>query len=452
MRYKPSKFNYMVYNENKELLLYNSNIGTSSFGKIRSKNANMIYELLSKDHVKIDDKNKMIVDCMAEKGFLVTNETDEDANCYNSYLKLINNNYLHLVINPTDKCNFRCVYCYENYKNDRMSNETQTSIIEFVKREIYKFEGLKVSWFGGEPLLELDIIENLSRKFIEICSKLKRSYMATITTNGYLLNKETFEKLLKLKILHYQITLDGLKLTHDIQRPLKNGNGTFDTIVNNLLDIKKYCNHSFYNISLRTNFTRTLFLYRNEYFKFLEENFMDNKHFDVLIRVASNWGGDRVKNISENLIDNQNYIKDILSSMKKYNLRFQLMKDMFNPGRNFCYASQINSYSINSNGEISKCTTDLDNSRFAKIGYIAKNKIIIDHDKEIKWITNYNDTCSCFFKPVCMGIKCPKANYESKFISNSDKKYVIPCPFEKQNIKELFLLFDHAGEFPFIEV
>ena len=54
---------------------------------------------------------------------------------------------------------------------------------------------MRVEWFGGEPLLCMDVIENLSKHFIDICRKAHKGYTAAITTNGYLLDLETFRKL-----------------------------------------------------------------------------------------------------------------------------------------------------------------------------------------------------------------------------------------------------------------
>ena len=448
MMFKPSKFNYITYNDNSELLMYNAAIGSSSFCKVLKEQTPEIRGLLSEKIITITDENKNTVQKLMEKGMIVSEERDEDVFCYSSYLKAVNNNYLHLTINPTDKCNFKCIYCYENNKNGNMSEETQSDIISFVRKEIHKYEGLRISWFGGEPLLQMEIIDRLSTEFISICSRLKRSYMATITTNGYLLTKNVFERLLKLKVVHFQITMDGTKETHDRQRPLLNGSGTFDKVFDNLQNIKNYCSHSLYNISLRTNFTKSLFPYIDDYFKLLEDNFMDSNHFDVLIRIAGDWGGERVGLIKENLLDDKYYIRKIITLMQKYKLKFDLMKDMFNPGRNFCYAAQINSYSINAKGEISKCTTDLDNNPFAKIGYISKKGMQINRDQELKWLIKYSDTCSCFFKPVCMGIKCPKAVLTDKYIENSSNA----CPFEKQYIDELFIMFDKTGLFLVIDV
>jgi len=73
-----------------------------------------------------------------------------------------NNGYLSFIILPTDDCNFRCQYCYEDHEKRRMSISYLDLIARFVDKNIEKYKGLKVEWFGGEPLLELESIYYLS--------------------------------------------------------------------------------------------------------------------------------------------------------------------------------------------------------------------------------------------------------------------------------------------------
>lgn len=121
-------------------------------------------------------------------------------------------NILELIILPTENCNFRCVYCYETFSKPAMSFETQENIVNFVRNELKKKAGLSVGWFGGEPLLALDVIKNLSEKFISICREYKKPYRSAITTNGYFLNYETFKRLLKLKVTFFRLQLMDQKI------------------------------------------------------------------------------------------------------------------------------------------------------------------------------------------------------------------------------------------------
>lgn len=144
---------------------------------------------------------------------------------------------LGLTIAPTLYCNFNCIYCYEvGLKNNAMNRKVQGGIIEFVKKRIDRIKNFNVTWYGGEPLLNFEAIEYLSRSFLELVED-KVNYFASIVTNGYYLNKKTALKLRDLKIYNAQITIDGTPEIHNRRRALHNGKGTFDKIIKNIHDI-----------------------------------------------------------------------------------------------------------------------------------------------------------------------------------------------------------------------
>ena len=95
-------------------------------------------------------------------------------------------------------------------------------------------EKLVITWYGGEPLLAIEPIEELTYKFKEICKQFNIEYSASIITNGYLLTESVCDMLLELDITDAQITLDGNAKIHNSRRPLANGGNTYDTIINNL--------------------------------------------------------------------------------------------------------------------------------------------------------------------------------------------------------------------------
>ena len=91
-------------------------------------------------------------------------------------MDIVNYSKLYLVIMPTEQCNFRCEYCYETHEKGKMSKKTQDALIRYVQKNIYRYTGLNVGWFGGEPLEALDVIEYLSQNFMKICKVAKKPY------------------------------------------------------------------------------------------------------------------------------------------------------------------------------------------------------------------------------------------------------------------------------------
>jgi uncharacterized protein len=142
---------------------------------------------------------------------------------------------LGFVLAPTMACNMACKYCYEGNKKGRMSDETIEAIIQFVGKRRDHLRALSIEWYGGEPLLAMDVIERLSEPLIALGSEHRFKYESSIITNGYLLNKDMVDRLYELKVSSVQITLDGPSRLHNSKRPLKNGRASFEKILDNIV-------------------------------------------------------------------------------------------------------------------------------------------------------------------------------------------------------------------------
>ena len=59
---------------------------------------------------------------------------------------------LHLILLPTEACNFRCTYCYEDFRLGRMSEDVVRGVEALLSRRAEGLARLEISWFGGEPL------------------------------------------------------------------------------------------------------------------------------------------------------------------------------------------------------------------------------------------------------------------------------------------------------------
>ena len=129
---------------------------------------------------------------LATEGFLAeTTELKDIVDQQNDLLEKT----LHLTIMTHQNCNFRCTYCYEKFDKGKMCSDVQKNIIDYVIKqfETDDFQHFVVSWFGGEPLLGMSVIENLSETFITLSQQFNIHYSANITTNGYYLTKKCKE-------------------------------------------------------------------------------------------------------------------------------------------------------------------------------------------------------------------------------------------------------------------
>jgi uncharacterized protein len=438
MRYKPSKFNFVHKCENGELRLYNSWEGTKSLSIIPLEYAEDVITLLKNG---TDSENKKCESFLIDHGFLVPEERDEDDCRRLRIMEETVDSTLFLIILPTEQCNFRCRYCYETFEKGTMDVSVQKSIVKYVSKNIYKFTGLHVSWFGGEPLEAIDVISYLSEEFIKICRTAKKPYTATMTTNGYNLSLDTFNKLYDYKVFNYQITIDGLENEHNSQRIHKDGSGTFNKIVENLLNIKRASGHFGTYFTIRTNFTKKIVAHLADYVSFYSKHFGDDQRFGVYINLASDWGGERVKEFSDNLLSHS-YYRQILKNIQRLNvkLNYGLHRVRFGWKDTVCYAARKNAVVIGSDGFLYKCTSDFTYEK-NKVGILATNGELKYNENYHLWLSGLypvNKKCGeCFYSACCLFMTCPAVRVKG----SAD---ITACPIEKENAGLLLELFDNT--------
>lgn len=145
-----------------------------------------------------------------------------------------------VTICPTLACNFECPYCFATRGRGKMAREVQDDVVALVNRMLKAAHAKKlvITWFGGEPLMATDVIESLSARLIDVADRHGCTYEAWIFTNGYLLSEDVVDQLLRCRITHVHIPLDGVGATNDATRRLVGGGPTFDRIVANLSLLK----------------------------------------------------------------------------------------------------------------------------------------------------------------------------------------------------------------------
>ena len=126
----------------------------------------------------------------------------------------------------THSCNLDCVYCYQNHDGkNRMSLDTAKKAVDWIFNNIPKdMHGVEVSFIGGEPLIEFDLIRQLYEYTHEKYDR--EDYIFYATTNGTLLNDEMKKWFIDHKeTFVLGLSLDGLPETHN-----KNRSNSFDLI------------------------------------------------------------------------------------------------------------------------------------------------------------------------------------------------------------------------------
>jgi uncharacterized protein len=167
-----------------------------------------------------------------EKGY-ITGEKAEAALYRRRYLDFIearDNGEVQLFFVPTYACNFACAYCYQNAYNPEQqpwNREVTDAFFAYIDGEL---SGRRkyVTIFGGEPLLPSPKVREGLEYFIRRAGE--RSLGLAVVTNGYHL-REYLDLLGTGDIREIQVTLDGPRDVHNRRRPLQNGQGSFDAVV-----------------------------------------------------------------------------------------------------------------------------------------------------------------------------------------------------------------------------
>ncbi|MEO3863135.1 radical SAM protein [Acrocarpospora sp. B8E8] len=292
---------------------------------------------------------------------------------------------LNLFILPTEQCNFRCTYCYEDFKLGQMKREVVAGIKALLSTRLPSLRALGISWFGGEPLLAMPVIEEISEHILSLKASAAHTlnYQASITTNGYRLNIPTVQRLVELGVTEAQVSLDGLAEVHDRTRVRRDGAGTFDRIWANLLAIRD-SNISF-NVILRVHFSPENYSTLNELVASLNSNFSGDSRFKVFFKGIAHLGGANDQNIPVFSGAQARSAKEALAEL--IDTGVVTLGDV--SGGGICYAAKPNSLVIRSNGVVGKCTVALYDERNA-IGRIAEDGELDIHQEMLRpWLTGF---------------------------------------------------------------
>jgi uncharacterized protein len=290
--------------------------------------------------------------------------------------------HLNLFLFPTEKCNFRCTYCYEDYNIGKMKPDLVNAIKKLLLNRFNDLASLEISWFGGEPLLAKDIIYDLSDFIINNAPKTLK-YAANITTNGYYLNKAAFIKLIDSKVNYFQVSFDGDRELHDQSRIRKDKQPTFDVIWKNLIDLKN--TNLDFTVLIRVHFTIDNYTQMDDFIEKLNHTFGEDLRFKFFFKPIERLGGENDSSIKTMDRNEKKNIKKILDD--KINNRSQVFT--FNEISPYiCYASVPNSFIIRADGKICKCTVALKD----KNNFVGK----INEDGEI----NFNDNFYLWLKGI----------------------------------------------------
>nr|WP_330393422.1 thioether cross-link-forming SCIFF peptide maturase [Anaeromicropila populeti] len=140
-----------------------------------------------------------------------------------------------LCLHIAHDCNLACRYCFAGkgeYQGDKayMSFEVGKKALDFLIAQSGSRKNLEVDFFGGEPLMNFEVIKQLVQYGRDQEKKHGKNFRFTLTTNGVLLNNEIMEFLNK-EMSNVVLSIDGRKEVNDYMRPSRNDKGSYDLIM-----------------------------------------------------------------------------------------------------------------------------------------------------------------------------------------------------------------------------
>lgn len=335
-----------------------------------------------------------------DSGFIIDDDRDEIAEVKRAYWQSkFDKTVLHITIMTTLNCNFRCTYCFEEHRDVNLTDCTLERIKKMVELKLQEgYSRLSIDWYGGEPLLNMSGIKELSQFFIQLCNERAIEYVASITTNGYTFSPDIQRELFSLGVAHAQITLDGSKEIHDKRRILLDGNSSFDTIKNNIINA---CEGM--TISLRIN--------------------VDSKNCDDLINLIDSFKDHRSDLLgiyacivtpslgSSYMVGDSKLLMKSIVKMYAYALahgfRINNVNSLLAINYRACIVDSDSHYIITPSGELFKCGESYGADDVGLIGKILESgEMRIDDKRQAKWTKDpfsYEECLNCSYLPICMG-------------------------------------------------
>jgi radical SAM additional 4Fe4S-binding domain len=410
---KLSSYTFFL-NMDKEYYVYNT--FSNALIEIDKESYFLLYNTKKKNDWSKNDFGEELYEALVANSIL----TDSNEDDYLKYKAIISSmrkheGYMHLTLAPTMDCCFNCHYCFEKYKDKNyMTPEVMDSIVKYIA-SLKNVEGFKLTWFGGEPLMALPQMEAFYEKLVQVW---KKDISSDIITTGYHINEEAIRVLKKTGVSHMQITLDGLRETHNKIKYLPNGEDTFSKVWSNIELINDLAPNI--NIIIRVNLTREN---AHEYiplFKLCHEKFGNRKGIGiapafVLDRGASNCNDCDKENLLFGHADRSEFILDLA----KQGIGSQYLKYP-EPFFYECAIRNNVAISFDPEGYAYKCWEVIGNKEYA-IGRLNSDGLLADVNlkvlnRQLHGADPMDDPAcmKCKYLPICCG-GCPIQTIQNKF-------------------------------------
>lgn len=345
-----------------------------------------------------------------------------------------------LCLHVAHDCNLKCNYCFASqgdFDGEKllMKPEIGKKALKFLVENSGNRKNLEVDFFGGEPLMNFEVVKELVAYGEELEKEYDKNFRFTITTNGVLLDREKMDYINE-KMDNVVLSLDGRREVHDAMRPTNSGKGSYDLIAPKFLEFTKLRGDKSYYI-------RGTFTSKNLDFS-KDVLFLKDEGFDIISMEPVVAEPDQDYAILEEHLEQAMKEYEILSEeyikAHKSGNGFEFFHFMIDLSQGPCFVKRVvgcgagSEYlAVTPEGDLYPCHQFVGNEDF-KIGTvfegITKPEVVGDFKK-----TNVmtKEKCQeCWAKYYCSG-GCHANAYN--FNNDINIPYEIGCEMEKKRVE-----------------
>ena len=410
---KISKYTFMFDENGQEYYVYNTL--SNALMEIDKESYSLLFESRNTQKLSTADFDEDLWEELCINNIISDNDTDD----YLKYKASITNlrkqrTGMHLTLAPTMDCCFRCHYCFEKYKEKKyMTPEIMDQIIKYVT-SYPELKNIKITWFGGEPLMAVPQIEEFYDKFRDIWQE---PFISNIITTGYHIDKESIRVMQKVGISSVQITLDGMKETHNKVKHLPSGEDVFERILSNIELLNDSAPEI--NITIRVNLTLE---HKEEYIplhKLCLTRFYGRSNITISPAFVLDRGTGDICRSNNNIFFGHIERSKFILNLAKNGINSVFVRYP-EPFFNECAIRNEMAIAFDPEGYAYKCWEVIGNKEYA-IGKLNDDGILTDINqtilnRQLYGADTFDDPiCSqCKYLPICNG-GCPIQRIENKF-------------------------------------
>lgn len=345
-----------------------------------------------------------------------------------------------LCLHIAHDCNLACQYCFAEegeYHGRRalMSFEVGKKALDFLIQNSGNRKNLEVDFFGGEPLMNFQVVKDLVLYGREQEALHNKKFRFTLTTNGVLLNDDILE-FANQEMSNVVLSIDGRKEVNDKMRPFRNGAGSYDLIVPKFIKVAQSRNQN--NYYVRGTFTHHNLDFAEDVKQLVELGFQQISIEPVVAQVNESYAI-KEEDIEAILTEYDKLSSYILESRKEGKW-FNFFHFMIDLSGGPCVAKRLSGcgsgteyLAVTPWGDLYPCHQFVGEDEFL-MGNVDEGVTNTKLRDEFKALNVYSkDKCTeCFSKFYCSG-GCAANAY--KFSGSINGAYEVGCELQRKRVE-----------------